>query len=378
MKSQKHLFQLPPDITYLNCAYMSPLLRSVEEKGIAGITKKRDPSRLSPPDFFSEVDLLREEFGALIGAKGQDIAVLPSASYGLMAAVNNVPYSPGKHALTISEEFPSGYFSLQRWCSDQGAELKVVRPDKQLVKKGRLWNEMLLEAITKDTAMVLISAIHWMDGTKFDLPAIGQRCREVGARLIVDGSQAVGAMPIDVHACKIDALITVTYKWMLGHYSMAMGYYGEAFHAGKPLEESWMNRNNAAQFSKLTDYDASYRPGAGRYQVGEATNFIGVPMMREAIRQIKAWGVENIQAHGQELLKPLMQHLSQKGVELEEESYQARHLMGLRLPAHLDAQQLLAACKEKKIFLSLRGDSVRLSPHVFNDSSDINQLIDLM
>lgn len=378
MQSQKHLFQLPSDIHYLNCAYMSPLLRSVEEKGMEGLAFKRDPSRIFQQDFFTEVDVLRNSFGSLVGASGQQCAVIPSASYGLMAAVNNVPYSPGKHAITISKEFPSGYFSLQRWCREHGADLRVIEPDSSLVKKGKVWNEMLLEAINKDTAVVLISAIHWMDGTKFDLAQIGQRCKEVGAIFIVDGSQSVGAMPIDVKACQIDALVTVTYKWMMGHYAMGLAYYSEAFNDGIPLEESWMNRENAVDFSKLTNYEEAYRPGAGRYQVGQTSNFIAVPMMIEAIRQIKAWQVSEIQAHGQELLKPLMDYLESKGVELEEDAYLAKHLTGLRLPQGIDSQELLARFKEKKIFLSLRGESVRLAPHVYNDPTDIDKVIETL
>ncbi len=375
MKNQKHLFQLPPDIHYLNCAYMSPLLRSVEEKGAQGLAFKRDPSRIVPQDFFTEVEVLRASFGSLIGAEAQQCALIPAASYGLMAAVNNVPYSPGKHAITISKEFPSGYFSLQRWCDEHGAALRVIEPDQQLAQKGKLWSEMLLEAINKDTAMVLISAIHWMDGTKFDLARIGQRCREVGATFIVDGSQSVGAMPIDVKACQIDALITVTYKWMMGPYSMGLAYYSEAFNEGKPLEESWMNRSNAVEFSKLTDYDPVYRPGAGRYQVGQTSNFIAVPMMIEAIRQIREWQPSEIQKHGQELLTPLLTYLQNKGVEMEDDAWQAKHLVGLRLPQGVDSQQLLERFKENNIFLSLRGSSIRLAPHVYNDAADIQQVL---
>lgn len=376
MQSQKHLFQLPEDIHYLNCAYMSPMLRSVEVKGQEGIAMKRDPSRVISQDFFTQVDVLRNDFGALVGAEGQQCAVIPSASYGLMAAVNNVPHSPGKHAITISKEFPSGYFSLQRWCKEHGAALRVIEPDIALAQKGKVWNQLLLEAINKDTAVVLISSIHWMDGTKFDLAQIGQRCKEVGAIFIVDGSQSVGALPIDVNTCQIDALITVTYKWMMGPYALGLAYYGEAFNEGRPLEESWMNRSNAVDFSNLTDYEEGYRPGAGRFQVGQTSNFIAVPMMIEAIRQLNAWGISNIQAHGQELLQPLLSFLESHGVVLEEDAYLAKHLTGLRLPQGIDSQALLARFKERKIFLSLRGEAIRLSPHVYNDQRDIELVID--
>ena len=98
-----------------------------------------------------------------------------------------------------------------------------------------------------------MSAIHWMTGLKFDLKAIGDRCTEAGAKLILDGSQTVGATPLDVNQLKVDAIVCAGYKWLFGPYSIAIAYIGPAFNNGKPLEESWMNRKNASDFSNLTN-----------------------------------------------------------------------------------------------------------------------------
>ena len=85
-----------------------------------------------------------------------------------------------------------------------------------------------------------MSSIHWTDGTKFDLRKIGERCREANALFIVDGTQSVAVMPIDVVENNVDALVCASYKWLLGPYSIGLAYYSEAFNSGKPIEDSWL------------------------------------------------------------------------------------------------------------------------------------------
>ena len=103
-----------------------------------------------------------------------------------------------------------------------------------------------------------------MNGTKFDLKKIGEKCKNNNTFFIVDGTQSVGALSIDVKEIKPDALICAGYKWLFGPYSMALGYYSSKFNDGIPIEESWMNRTNAQDFSNLTEYDSKYKPMAGR------------------------------------------------------------------------------------------------------------------
>ncbi len=179
LSSQKHLFQLPPDIVYLNCAYMSPLLKSVEEAGIKGMLRKRNPASVKSEDFFNESEEIRLKIATLINAAPKQVAIVPSSSYGLKAVVNNLPLNNGKHAVTVANEFPSGYYTILNWCKNNGKELKVISPPDSLSERGRKWNDKILEAINVDTSVVIMSGIHWTDGTKFDLQKIGERCKEV-------------------------------------------------------------------------------------------------------------------------------------------------------------------------------------------------------
>ncbi len=87
---QRDLFEIPEDIVYLNCAYMSPLLRSVREAGEIAIARKSRPWNIRPQDFFEESEVARHLFAELINADGEGIALVPSASYGINVAATNL------------------------------------------------------------------------------------------------------------------------------------------------------------------------------------------------------------------------------------------------------------------------------------------------
>jgi len=375
MKCQKHLFQLPEEIHYLNNAYMSPLLKSVEEKGIQGMQRKRNPISIKPVDFFTDVKGVRQKYGTLVNCDPSQVAVMPSVSYGMSSVIRNISYRNGQHALTVSEEFPSCYYTAKRWCEDHGAELRIVARKDDLPQKGRDWNERILDAINTDTAFVVMASVHWMNGTKFDLESIGNRCREVGARLIVDGSQSVGALHMDVKKYKIDALICAAYKWLMGPYSTALSFIHEEFNEGIPLEESWMTRTNAERFDLLTQYVDGYKPGATRFDVGQSSNFISMPMLDEALRQILDWGVENIQEYGRKLGEPLINYFLQKESRIDDEDHRAHHLMGLQLPVLTNGEALVDELQSRNVYVSLRGNNIRISINVFNNEGDVRELI---
>jgi selenocysteine lyase/cysteine desulfurase len=375
MNCQKHLFQLPDGIHYLNNAYMSPLLRSVEEKGIEGMRRKRNPVSITPADFFTDVKGVRQKFGSMVNGEPSQVAVMPSVSYGMSSVIRNIPCKTGQHALTISEEFPSCYYTAQRWCREHGAELRVIARKDDLPEKGKDWNERILEAINTNTAFVVLASVHWMNGTKFDLEAIGSRCRETGTKLIVDGSQSVGALPMDVKKYKIDALICAAYKWLMGPYSTALSYIHKGFNEGVPLEESWMTRPNSERFDRLTDYVEGYKPGATRFDVGQSSNFISMPMLDEALAQILEWGVSEIQEYGRILGQDLLDYFRDRGAPVDDEAHRAHHLMGLQLPANTDGQALIDELQSRKVYVSLRGNNIRISINVFNEKSDVGELI---
>jgi selenocysteine lyase/cysteine desulfurase len=378
METQKHLFNLPDDIHYLNGAYMSPNLKSVEEAGISGVQRKTNPTSIKEDDFFKPADEVKALFGRLVNASAQQIAIIPSASYGLMNAIRNVPVRQGQHAITVNEEFPSDHLTLRKFCEQNNAELKVITPPPFIEGRTEAWTEKIINSINKDTAVVVMSSIHWMEGLKFDLKAIGEKCRATNTLFIVDGTQSVGALPIDVEAFKIDALICASYKWLLGPYSFGLAYYSEMFNSGEPIEYSWMTRKGGSDFSNLTKYPADFGPDAMRYNVGEFSNFIAMPMIKSALNQLLTWDPEKIQNYCFGLLAPLRSFLEEKNIKKDNDLLVSAHLYGLFLPDNIDLNKLMEDFKANNIFLSARGTSIRISPHVYNDADDISALLNIL
>ncbi len=372
MESQKHLFQLDNSIHYLNNAYKAPLLKSGEEAAIKALQRGRTPSNISVDDFFDEVTEVKRLYAQLINAGSDQIAMTPSTSYAFANILHNIPAKPGGKVITVKDEFPSDVFAAQAWCHKNKNELHFVGPNSNHRSEiSTSWNQNILDQINENTSFVIMSSIHWSNGVKFDLKKIGNKCAKFGAKLVVDGTQSVGTQPIDVNDCKINALVTAAYKWLLGPYSLGMMYLDESFNHGNPIEESWMNRSNAKNFSSLTSYDENYRPGAGRYSIGEASNFILMPIAKAGLTQIIEWEPEAIQSYDKNLTAPLYEYLN-----LENNGDFANHLFSLPIPERINKEKLKENIEKRKIIVSQRGESIRVSVNVFNNEADIQALIE--
>jgi selenocysteine lyase/cysteine desulfurase len=349
----------------------------VEAAGLAGMRGKRNPMRVSPTDFFTTTEQLRTEFAKLIGSTDSNrIVLIPAASYGLANAMANIRLSAGDKVIVASEQFPSNYYPWERLCSDQRGTLIRVSPPDPLEHRGQQWNQRILEAIDNRTRVVALGHVHWADGTRFDLKAIRKRTRETGSLLIIDGTQSVGAMPFDVNEIQPDALVCAGYKWLMGPYSLGLAYYGPAFDEGRPIEENWINRKNSEDFTALVNYQEAYQPGSLRYEVGEHSNFILVPMLLEAIKQVNRWKPEAIQTYTASISRKAIVQLRNGGCWVEDEPYRGNHLFGVRVPASVDISRLKETLKKKNISVSFRGSAMRISPHVYNTATDLNRLVE--
>lgn len=379
MECQKHLFSLPDDHHYINCSYLSPLLKSVGKAGIRGIREKREPWKISPDDFFEDSHRLRSLFARVINApQADDVAILPAVSYGLATVAKNINPTKGSNIIITGEQFPSNVYAWKQFCKQHNCKLKVIDPPEGFKNRGQKWNERILEAINSDTLLVALANVHWTDGTLFNLKKIGKCARENDAYFVIDGTQSVGALPFDVQEIKPDALICAGYKWLMGPYSMTLGYFGPRLQDGIPLEEGWIARENSEDFSSLVLYNDNYQPGALRFDVGERSNFILVPMMIESLKQILEWDPQNIQQYCKELTSDLVQNLPEYGYQIEDPNWRGNHMFGIRLPDHITHEKLQRKLAKHNIYVSVRGSAVRISPNVYNDKEDISILLDVL
>lgn len=375
MKCQHKLFNLPEDATYLNGAYMSPLLKSAEKIGIKALKLKSNPAQLKAEDFFEPVDNTRKAIAELINTKKwQRIAIIPSVSYGMANAAYNIDYKKGDEIIVVGDQFPSNYYVWRTVGAHTGCKLKIIKAPDTNISRGEKWNKQILNNITDRTKVIAMPMVHWSDGTIFDLMKIRKAATKHNALLIIDGTQSVGALPFDVKMIKPDALICSAYKWLMGPYSIGFAYYGKHFAKGAPMEESWMIRKNSNVFSDLVNYQQSYRPGSIRYDMGQSANFNLIPMMHMGISQLLNWGPSNVQDYTRKITNGVIDELEDAGYWVEDEAYRASHLFGLRPPFGTDMRKVKKKLAKKNISVSFRGESIRVSPGVYNRKRDLRKL----
>ena len=365
---QRDLFEIPEGISYLNCAYMGPQLRSAREIGERAVGRKSRPWEITPGDFFDEVEESRELFARLVGGEADGVAVLPSVSYGMAVAANNVAVREGQKILLLDYQFPSNVYPWRELAVERRAEiLTVPRP------ADHDWTTAVLDALDEDVAVVTLPNCHWTDGSLVDLVRVGERAREVGAALVVDAIQSLGALPLDVAEVRPDFLVAGAYKWLLGPYGVGFMHVAEGYREGKPVEHNWINRRGSEAFARVAEYQDEFAPGARRYDVGERSNFVLLPMANEALRQILAWEVENVAETVGGLTDLVEDRAKDFGVGAMPREKRARHMIGLKLGP--DAPEDLAArLAAEGVFVSVRGESVRISPHLYNTERDVERL----
>jgi selenocysteine lyase/cysteine desulfurase len=376
LSCQKDKFKLPETVTYLNGAYMSPLLKSVEKIGHVAVSKKCLPYEIIAEDFFSGVENLRKSFSEFIDVPDfQNTAVIPSVSYGIATVANNIKLRSGDEIVIADGQFPSNVYAWQNIAKENNAKVNIVKPPASYKKRGLIWNENILSAINNKTALVSLGPVHWADGTLFDLRSIREKTIKHNALMIIDGAQSIGALPFSVKDIAPDAVVTVGYKWLLGAYGLGMAYYSDFFNDGKPIENNWINRYNSEDFSQLVNYQPKYQPKAGRYNMGECSNFNLVPMLTKSITQLSKWKPENIQNYCDKVSKKGVDELRNLGCFIEEDAFRAKHLFGVYLPKHIKLDELKTKFIENNIYVSFRGEAIRVSPNVYNNKEDFDKLV---
>ncbi|MDF2366760.1 aminotransferase class V-fold PLP-dependent enzyme [Sneathiella sp.] len=367
--SQRHLFDIPDEITYFNCAYMGPLLKTARAAGHMGIDRKSTPWTVAPEDFFTESERARSLFASLIGSAADDIALIPSASYGLAIAAKNIPLEKGQKILLLEDQFPSNVYCWQQRANECAAEIKTVPTPADYD-----WTSAVLNAIDETVAVAALPHNHWTDGALLDLVAIGEKLRAQGAKLVLDVTQSLGAMPLALPRVKPDFLIAAAYKWLLGPYSVGFMYVAPEHHGGEPLEYNWLNRKGSEDFAGLVDYVDDYQPGAQRFDMGERANFALMPVAVAALEQILDWGVANIQETLSEKTRDIAARCEGLGLTSLSDDKRAGHFLGLRRKGGLPGN-LLERLRADNILVSVRGSSMRITPHLFNNETDSDRLL---
>jgi selenocysteine lyase/cysteine desulfurase len=365
---QRELFDIPDDVAYFNCASLAPLLRASVEAGAAATARRARPWLTGGGDWFTEAEERRALFAELAGVDAEGVALVPATSYGLAVAAANLTARPGQRVLVLADDFPSNRYTWQRFSWRTGAEVVTVER-----RDGQGWGEAVVAALDERVAVVAVLATHWTDGGSVDLAAVGASARAAGAALVVDASQAMGAIPLDWQRIRPDYLVTVGYKWLLGPFALGYLYVAEPHRDGVPLEENWISRLGSEDFAALVDDQDRYQPGARRFDVGQRTHFETTPMATAALRQLLDWEVPRIAVTLGRLTGRIQRQVEAIGLGLTS-SDRDPHMLGIDLPDQA-LGAVAGALADAGVHAGVRGSSLRLSPHLWTTDQDVERLV---
>jgi selenocysteine lyase/cysteine desulfurase len=359
-------FDLPRDVAYLNAAAYGPLTKVTLKVGQQALAARSAPWRLDKAAAARDIERARTAAAALINASAKNLAIVSSVSHAVAIAAAELPTAPGARVLRLEGEHPSSVLPWARLVARGCAQEIVPEPS------DGDWTSATLRAIERPgagpLAVAALAPYRWTDGACVDLDRIAPAVRRAGGALFIDATHAVGVSPVDVERNRPDFLAFPLFKWVMGPYGMACLYADPSRQGGEPLDRSAGNC--------LLSEDLVWRSaaeGARRYDRGERDDFVAAALAATALEQILGWDIACIATQVAPLGAMLAEITASVGAHVLSADRRAPHIVGIRFDDRISAVDVMRRLAAQGVFVSERLGVLRVSPHVYNDRSDVER-----
>ncbi len=372
LPSQRHLFDIPREVAYLNAAAWSPLPLAVQEAGRMGVGRKGRPWDVDPALPNRVIERARAAAAALIGAAAEDVAVVSSVGYGVATAAKVFAPPAGSRVLVLEDDHSSPVLEWMVRAPAQGFTVETVKRPSD----GD-WTAAVEAAIARPGAPVSlasISNVHWSYGEALDMDRVAAALKAKGAALLVDATHGAGMMDLDVKRLDPDFMIFPTYKWVLGPYGRGFVYVAKRWQKGVPLEQTAFGRKGVAAERAPYFADLSYVDSARRYDMGERDHFVGLEMAAVGMEMMAGWTQPAIAERCAMLTARLEDGLAAAGGLLPKRHLRAPHILCVSFPGGMPAG-LPEALAGQGAHAAPRLGRLRISPHVYNDEEDVDRFV---
>jgi selenocysteine lyase/cysteine desulfurase len=368
LPSQRELFEIPRHICYLNSASYSPLPLRTLEAGRAGVGRKGMPWTLDAGFANAQHERARAAAARLINADPADVALISSISYGVATAAKLVTIARGARVIVLENDHSSPVLEWQTRADAQGFVVETVRQPAD----GD-WTSAVLAAIERSGAppvgLASISSVHWSDGGLIDLDKVAAALRRQGAAFVVDATQSVGVLAMDVRHLDPDFVLFPTYKWLLGPYGRAFAYVAKRHQHGIPLEQTSAGRRDVRAENEIYFSDISYVGDARRFDMGERDHFISMEMASIGMEMMAKWGVAAVAQRLSMLTDRIADGVHGIDASMPARQVRAPHVLCFGFKDGMPAG-LIGGLAAEGIHVAARLSRMRISPHVFNDEAD--------
>lgn len=365
--SFRDLFPITANLVYFNHAAVGPLSVRACEAMERFARDQRDHGALHWRDWYAEYDRAREAAARLIGAKADEIAILKNTSEGLSFVAQGMRWKAGDNVVTTALEFPSNW---SPWKRLEGVEVRVAGT------RDGFTAEEIEQQIDSHTRLVTISSVAFHNGFAADLDAVGAICKRRGVLLCVDAIQHVGMLPIDVRRANIAFLAADGHKWICGSEGAAIFYVAEEHRDELDVVEvGW---TNVVRKGSFIDVGSELVPTARRFEAG-SLNTSGVYGLRAALDLLLEIGIERIAADAVRIATTLADGLESIGFRVG--TRPVRSAIVGAVPPDVEKTSIVflhRKLEEAGIVCAPREGMLRLSPHFYNDDSDVDRVVDVL
>lgn len=355
---------------YLNHAAISPLSQNVKQAIEDWLQERHLPPIENMEKGMAIIEETRQYITEFIHAPSPDsISFTGNTSDGISAVAEGFAWQPGDQIILNTLEFPANIQPF-RILERQGVEIVYVKPEN-----GMITPEILEAAITPDTKMISVSAVQYLNGYKADLASIGKLCRDRDIFFVVDGIQALGAVPVDVEEAHIDALASGGHKWLMGPLGIGFLFLsGRLSRKLRPYKTGWLSVEDPWD---LTNYNQKWQPLSQHLETG-TPNLLGITGMGASLKRFSELGPGKISARIQQLSGYMVDTLSQnRQVQIltPKEEHLRAGIVTFSVDKQNDVEEAVQQLKKKNITISAREGYFRIAPHYYNTQQEIDRAI---
>ena len=359
---------------WLNTAHQGPLPRSAVEAASRAAEMKAAPHRIADEEFSSVPERLRDLLGQLLHAPVEQIALGNSTSYGMHLIANGLPWNDGDEVLVIAGDYPATVLPWLR-LKERGVNTTTLYPTDGILSASEL-----SAAITVHTRVLAITWVDSFTGRALDLNALGNVCRETGVLLVVNGSQAIGARPLDVTSLPIDAVVSCGYKWLCGPYATGFAWLRQdLLDRLRPQQAYWLVMQAGRGLDDMRDTTLRADLGVRAFDVFCPANFLTVLPWIESLQLIVDTDVEVIANWDQRLVELLIKGLDPDLYRLVSPADgPSRSTLVVLESTDGSSKQRHEQLARDGVDVAYREGNLRLSPHLFNTPEQIRMTLDAL
>jgi cysteine desulfurase / selenocysteine lyase len=356
-------FPVRERLIYLNHAAVTPLCRAAAEAMKSLADDSLEFGSLHYKDWLDVYEGLRVAAARLIGASRSEIAIVKNTSEGIATVALGLDWRPGDRMVGFREEFPANYYPWKR-LEQKGIAVTWLSVTDPLER---------IEEACRGARLLAISFVQFLSGYRAPIQEIGEICRRNRCIYLVDAIQGLGAFPIDVRACHIDALAADGHKWLLGPEGCAILYINQTLQDRvEPVEFGW---TNVAGYNDYGSRDMTLRQDAGRYECG-SLNTIGCFGLKASIEFLLEVDPGKIGPVVQNLGDRIAVGVANKGYEVmgTRTPESGAGIVSFRKPG-IDAGEVVSKLRRASISAAPRAGWVRTSPHFYISPTDIDRML---